>query len=557
MDFFRKCRIAFSRELSMANLSDRAARVYGDSVMAVVEELPPYPLFSRNEITYKQFAAAVNQVGHAFRRLGIQRHDRVMVFKTNHFDTLAVLYAIYKIGAIAVPINPRVGAEVAARIAQHAKPVAVVTDQAHVRRTGLTQADFGPVAHWISGDTPEATPPGYKSLGALIDGMPATLEGVYLQDEAIVALLHTSGTTGFPKLVMQSNQGLLTQGRRGALMTPVGHKDKVIACIPWVHVLAVGSSVVTLISGLKAYCFTEFNTTKVLEAIERERATIFVGYPTMFTWMSEELRRKPYNLDSIRYWHVGADAMHAVHIEEFTRYGAFFRLFGRKLIGSAVTPGFGMSELGGPVMMPLWFSFSWVIPRCMGRQMRLLGQVKVGDQFGRPVPRGQVGYLWVKAPGMLKGYWNRHESYMPNISNGFFRTGDVVRQDERGRFFFLDRESDVIHTQTGPVYSLEVEEVLLRTPDVLEISVIGVIGPTGSEVPLAIGYLREGSRATAADILDWARKHLPARWVPADVVLVRREELPLGPTLKVQKYKLRERYAGYFHERSGQRADVV
>jgi long-chain acyl-CoA synthetase len=269
----------------------------------------------------------------------------------------------------------------------------------------------------------------------------------------------------------------------------------------------------------------------------------------MFSWMSEELRQRPYDLESMRYWHIGADAMHAVHIAEFTRYGAVLRLFGRKLIGSVVTPGFGMSELGGPVMMPLWFSFSRIIPRCMGRAMPWLGRIKVGDELGRPVPRGQTGYLWVKANGMLRGYWNRHESYVPQISNGYFRTGDLVRQDHRGRFFFLDRETDQIRTVNGPVYSLEVEEVLLYHPAILEVAVVAVPDSSGNEVPLAVGYLKEGASATPAELLAWARQRLPAHSVPADFVVVQREELPVGPTLKVQKYKLRERYASYLRAR--------
>lgn len=556
-NFVTKARIALRRNLSMANLLDAAVEHYGDRVLAIVEELPPYPLFAGNTVTYRDFAAAVNRIGNALRDLGIRRCDRIMVYKTNYLDTLAILYATFRLGAIAVPVNPKLSAEVAAGIAAQAKPVAIFTDRLQIERTGLRRDQFGGVAHWISADRPEETPSGFLSLGELSAKQSAELEPVYLPPDAIVTLLHTSGTTGFPKLVMQSNSGLIRQGSLGALFAPVGPKDLVIATLPWVHVLALGSSVVTMISGLRAYCMVDYDTRKVLDAIEQYRATIFVGYPTMFTWMSEELRRKSYNLDSMRYWHVGADAMHAVHIEEFSRYGAFLRLFGRRLISSVVTPGFGMSELGGAVMMPIWFSFSRVIPRCMGRPNPRLAQIKVGDELGRPVARGQAGYLWVKAHGMLRGYWNRHESYVSQISNGFFRTGDLVRQDNRGRLFFLDRETDVIRTASGRIYSLEVEEIFLRHPAVAEVAVVGVSGPDGIDRPVAVGYLKEGMSARPADLLGWAREQMPVDWVPVDFVLVSREEIPLGPTLKVQKYKLRERFRIHDSEGSVTRADAV
>lgn len=543
---FTRLRIMLTRQLTLANLVDTVAKIHRDRVMCVMESDLDYPLFPDRAISYPSFLRAVNRIGHGLLALGVRRYDRVLIYKTNGIDVLAFIYAVIKIGAVAVPVNPGVPAEVAVGIAEQVKPVAILTDQEQMRLRNMDRSSCVPIAHWLSADPPGSSPEGFRNLAELLEGQPDVLEPAYLPRDSVVALLHTSGTTGRPKLVMLTSGGLIAQARAASLLAPVGPNDLVVSALPWAHILGFAATIVQLIVGMRCYAINRFEPDHLLSAIERERATVFVGYPMMFTLMLEALRRKPYNLESIRYWHAGADAMHAVHIAPFTRHGALFRLFGRKLVGSVFTPGFGMSELGGPAIMPFVFPSSRVVPRCLGKSAVPGCEFRVADRSGRPLPRGQVGYLWVKTPGMLRGYWNNHETYTPNLCDGFFRTGDVVRTDQQGRLYFLDREGDVIRTNAGDVFSLEIEEVLLRHPAILECAVVAVPDGQGDVMPVAAVCLKPDAQVTEQELAAWGAQHLNPVRLPRHFVFMDLADLPLGATMKVQKFKLRDRFARQF-----------
>jgi acyl-CoA synthetase (AMP-forming)/AMP-acid ligase II len=174
--------------------------------------------------------------------------------------------------------------------------------------------------------------------------------------------------------------------------------------------------------------------------------------------------------------------------------------------------------------------------------------VKVADETGRPLPAGQVGRLMVKGPTVFKGYWNEHHRLHGVVLDGWWWTGDLARHDRKGRFYQLDRDSDCIRTNACPIYTLLVEEELLKHPDVHEAVVIGIPAADGGEKPLIVLQAKEG-RDTFDEpaAMRWIAENIPLPRPCTDVIVVRNDvDLPRGLTGKILKRVLRDRYRAAF-----------
>lgn len=171
-------------------------------------------------------------------------------------------------------------------------------------------------------------------------------------------------------------------------------------------------------------------------------------------------------------------------------------------------------------------------------------RVKVADESGARKPRGEPGELLVRGPGVTKGYWKNPEATELAMVGGWFRSGDMAKRDRWGRVFFVDRVKDVIKCGGYSVFSVEVEEEVLRHPDVEEAAVIGIPHRTMGQVPMAVVCVREGSGVTEEALSEWCRENIASYKAPRIVRIVPWKEMPYGMTLKIMMKKdLRDRFA--------------
>jgi acyl-CoA synthetase (AMP-forming)/AMP-acid ligase II len=171
--------------------------------------------------------------------------------------------------------------------------------------------------------------------------------------------------------------------------------------------------------------------------------------------------------------------------------------------------------------------------------------VKVADETGAEVAVGKVGRLMVKGPTVFKGYWNEHHRLHGVVIDGWWWTGDLARRDARGRFYQLDRDTDCIRTSSGPIYTLLVEEELLKHPDVHEAVVIGIPADDGAQKPMIVLQAKDGRDGFDADAARaWIESHIPLPGPGVEVVVVRNDsDLPRGLTGKILKRVVRDRHA--------------
>jgi long-chain acyl-CoA synthetase len=420
-------------------------------------------------------------------------------------------YGVLRAGAAVVPMNPLLKA----REVQHylgdsgAKVVFVWETAAKDAADGAaaTDADMLTIdAHTI---TRIAEWPARAEICARADG-----------DTAVI--LYTSGTTGAPKGAQLTHANMRANASVTAVqlfgLTP---EDVIMGCLPLFHAFGQTCGLNTaVLVGASLTLVPRFDPVMALKVIERDRATIFEGVPTMYVAMLQA-GRSAADTSTLRICISGGAAL---PVEVLTGFADEF--------GARIIEGYGLSETS-PVA-----SFNRVDnakPGSIGLPIDGV-EMRVVDGDGKTVPNGEVGEIVIRGHNVMTGYWERPEATGESIKNGWFHTGDMARQDEDGFFFIVDRKKDLIIRGGFNIYPREIEEVLYEHPAVLEAAVIGLPHPThGEEVGAAVA-LKPGAVASPDDLRSFVKERVAAYKYPRRVWIV--DALPKGPTGKVVKREI-------------------
>jgi long-chain acyl-CoA synthetase len=338
------------------------------------------------------------------------------------------------------------------------------------------------------------------------------------EDTAVI--LYTSGTTGAPKGAELTHRNILCNIRAGIQVLRISGDDVIFGGLPLFH--SFGQVMGLNCAAATGACLTlvpRFDPVRAMSVIQRERVSVFLGVPTMYTLMLTHPERGRYDVSSLRVCLCGGSPLPP---EVLRGFEADF--------GCVVLEGYGLSEssplacanridrerVAGSIGIPI-----------DGVQMRIV------DECGREVPDGTVGEVVIRGHNVMKGYWRRPEATAQTIKDGWLHTGDLGTRDSRGDFRIVDRSKDVIIRGGFNVYPREVEDVLYEHPAVAEATVVGVPHPTlGQEVAAAV-VLREDAQATPEDLRAFVRDRVAPFKYPRLVWTV--DALPKGPTGKILK----------------------
>lgn len=457
-------------------------------------------------ITYQQAAKRVARWsgGIAAR---IEPGDRVVIHTRNGYEQLLLCLAASRAGGIPVPVNDQMRTE-------EVRHVVADCDAALVVRSAIEVDGAEPLAD------PAPADPG-----------------------AVAALFYTSGTTGAPKGAELTHRALVGQVASGAAWPGPLRRDEAVISLPVAHIMGFVTLLGLATAGIPTCFLPHFRPDDVLDAIEHRRATAFIGVPAMYRLLLEA-GAEGRDLTSVRVWGSGADAMPAELAQRFKHMGATVTLPLAGSFGEATfVEGYGMVEVGGGaaakispplVRLGLGESVGFPLPSYAFR---------VVDDEGNDLGRGAVGELWIRGPGVLKGYWNAPEVTAATVTDdGWLRTGDLARKGPLGMVLFAGRKKDVVKVGGYSVYALEVQEALERHPLVTEAAVIALPDARLGEVPAAVVRTTEGAELTEADVLAWAEVHLADYKVPQHARVV--ADLPRTGTRKVRKDALMALFDG-------------
>ena len=496
---------------------------------------------------------------------GVRKGDRVAIAMRNLPEWPIAFWAAAVIGAIAVPLNAwGTGDDLAYGLRDSGARVAFVDSERLTRLKSRPPGDHS--AALIAVRTPpdvrgETTaleqligpPPRY---GSLSDRAPPDRD---IQPDDDATILYTSGTTGRPKGALGTHRNIMSNlvnitfsGARAAirrgdpLPAPPDVQKTVLLPVPFFHVTGCHSIMIpALANGSKIVLMYKWNAEAALELIERERINGMSGVPSM-TWQMLEspdfLRRDVSSLEGLSYGGAAASP-------ELTRKIAalFPGKFGGTGYGATETSSVSTSNSAEDYLARP-DSVGPAVPGC---------DLRVIDEEGNPLPVGAIGELEIYGAHVVKGYWNNPRATAAAFRDGWYRTGDIVRMDDEGFVYLLDRAKDMLIRGGENVYCVEIEDALLAHPDILEAAIVGIPDRVLGELVGAVVRVRGGSLLTSEQVIEHLRPKLAAFKLPVHVD-IRVEELPRTASGKIVKRQLRDELATQArHPDAGERHNTI
>ncbi|MGE5827588.1 MAG: class I adenylate-forming enzyme family protein [Micromonosporaceae bacterium] len=487
---------------------------------------------------------------------GVRRGEPVGIVVAEGLEPLLHFLALTALGAIPTAINDAMRPDVMVRYLTYVGVVGIVADDT----TRLATAYRADPQHR----------PRFLALAAEVqafDAESASLPAEYPyrhEPDEVVALIHSSGTTGTPKSTMLSHRSFWDGKQDRMIRFPAEPYDRLMSLMPHTHAGGLSYFLTAVLLGLPTVVMADWRRVVVEPVMEAFQPTMLASFPRTYVELATgELPAK--GAAKVHTWFNTADAAHYGHIRRLVQLGERpaglikpwllpeDRAAEAALPGSQYVDGLGSSEMGMALFGGLFTPETPRNDRCVGKAQPAVIRAAVLDDDGNEVPDGTVGMLAVITPSRTPGYWRNPRLTASFELNGFWLTGDVARRDAEGNYYHLDRTVDVIDTAAGPVYSLPIEEILLADcADVIrDCSVVGVPGRPGEgQRPIAIVQLQaDATQWSAEAILERANKELAtAGLAPLAHVDIACEpaDFPLGPTGKVLKRELRTKFAKLF-----------
>jgi long-chain acyl-CoA synthetase len=499
-------------ELRVADVVREHARSRGDHVAIRHGEA---------SLTYAKLDDRSSRLANALLALGVGEESRVAYLGRSAPEVVELLFAVAKIGAVLVPLNWRLATpELAAVVHDACAPVLFA---AH---------PYLDVAAELGRSRVVAVGPEYERLLAAHDAIDPGRRG---EANDVVVQMYTSGTTGVPKGVLTTHRNLAA----AAETSPYWQFDAEsisLTPLPTFHIGGIGWAFLGLWNGATTILVSEFAADDMLDTLERERVTNAVLVPTMLQLLTAVPGAAARDYSSLRSIAYGASPITTPVLK------AALRTFGCSFFGV-----YGLTESTGGVVHLEPQDHDPDGPRAhllraAGRPLPWVDVRVVDPATGDDVPPHAVGEVWLRAPNVMAGYFNRPDETAAALVDGWLRTGDGGYLDAEGYLFLTDRIKDMIVSGGENVYPIEVEDALAQHPDVADVAVIGVPDERWGETVMALVIPRPGTAPAADELVAHARERLAGYKLPRIVRLV--DELPRTPSGKVLKRELRERYTG-------------
>jgi long-chain acyl-CoA synthetase len=466
------------------------------------------------ELSFAQLDGASAHLAGLLAQHGFQPGDRVGVMLPNvpHFPI--VYYGILRAGGVVVPMN----------VLLKEREVAYYLEDSGAKLL-FAWADFGaearPGAAAAGAELIEVDPTGFIDL---VGAAPARPELADVADDDTAVILYTSGTTGKPKGAELTHANLYVNAlTKLETLIQLSADDVILGALPLFHSFGQTAAMnAGLMAGACLTLLPRFDPLKALQMMERDRVSVFLGVPTMYTAMLGVPAGERPDTSSLRVCISGGASLPVEVLRAFE--GQF---------GTKILEGYGLSETS-PVA-----SFNHPDrdrkPGSIGTPIRDV-RMRVVDEQDEELPAGEVGEIVIQGPNVMKGYWNRPDATAEAMRGGWFHTGDMAKVDEDGYFFIVDRKKDLIIRGGYNVYPREVEEVLYEHPAVAEAAVVAVPhAELGEEVGAAVA-LKAGAEASPEQLQAFVKERVAAYKYPRHVWLV--GELPKGPTGKILKREI-------------------
>ncbi len=485
----------------------------------------------QRSVTWGDFNREANRFANLLLSRGCRRGDKVGILLMNSIEWLPVYFGILKAGAVAVPLNYRYVAEEIKYCLEKADCSMLVFGPEFVGRMEGIVDLLSAVRHifYVGEDCPGFA----DSYDKMITYCSAKEPAVSLQEEDEAAIYFSSGTTGFPKAILHPHRSLIHAARVEQKHHGQTHDDVFLCIPPLYHTGAKMHWFGSLMSGGKAVLLKGTKPEWIFKAVSEQRCTIVW---LLVPWAQDildaidrgDLHLSDYELEQWRLMHIGAQPVPPSLIRRW------MKLFPHHQYDT----NYGLSESIGPGCVHLGVDNIHKVG-AIGKA-GYGWQVRIVDENAQAVPRGEVGELCVKGPGVMRCYYRDPEATREVLHGEWLLTGDMAMEDEDGFIFLVDRKKDVIITGGENIYPVQIEDFLRKHDAIKDVAVIGLPEPRLGEIAAAIIEVKPGMTLTEEEVESFC-KPLPRYKRPRRIIFA---EVPRNPTGKIEKPKLRREYCG-------------
>jgi long-chain acyl-CoA synthetase len=528
-------------------------RLAGDNIQRFGEY--PFVNFEGRWHTNVEMNLAANRLGNALKSLGVKKGDRVGVQLLNCPQLVQAFFAVFKIGAILVPVNPSLRIHELAYIYQDAGVAALVSSADYIDGIREARHEATELKQVIL--IGKAVPKDVLSYDEIIQHGSDKLLIEETDNDDTAVIIYTAGTTGNPKGVMLTHYNWYTHvtgyyesvlldtwgvTAKGKIQKRAGGQNKIadgnaevfgvnrnrvsLITLPLFHGYGVFALSLEFLTGGKMVLISRWDTEEAMRCIEQFKITEFRGVPTMYIQLLNHPAAPTYDLRSLKTCICGSAPM---PLEVARNW--------RERYGMDIWEGYGLSEATtvncGNIACrrpPKYGS--------IGKGYQKCNTIKIFDEKDRELPSGQAGEIVIKGPGVMKGYWNKPGETAEALRNGWLHTGDIGYADDDGYLYITDRKKDLIIRGGENIYPKEIENVLHMHPQVLEAGVIGIPDPVYGEVIKAFVVLKTAMAATEEHLMNFCEEKLPTYKRPKSIQLM--ESLPKSAVGKILRRELRK-----------------
>ncbi len=487
---------------------------------------PAQPAVLQDEtvLTFEELDARCNQMANTLWQLGVRAGDRVALMFSNDYRFLESLFGPMRLGAVAVPLNTRMGDYALAYVIEDSEAKVLIANAEMADRARALCESLPGVKHIVAAG---AKMDGALEYEAALQAASSSLDRRPTEPSEICMQPYTSGSTGKPKGVLLTHGGQIWNADMMRKAILVDDTERALVAVPLFHKNAMAAAVKPfLIGGGSLVILPGFNALQVIEAIEKYRITYMTGVPAMYKMiLAEKEALARHDVSSIRYAKCGSAEVPEDLLDEF-----------RRVFGAPIAEGYGLTE-GGPVPLT---NTRWGLKKRGSCGRAFPGcEVKIvstEDGFTELGPN-ETGEFVTRNPGLARGYWKLPEATAQKFRDGWLYTGDLLRRDEDGYYFFIGRKDDMINVAGENVYPKEVEDILMRHPNVADACVVPALHQIKGAVPVAFIVERKKEATTEEELKQFFLKHGAPYAHPRRVYFF--DSMPLGGTGKIDRSALK------------------